>query len=404
MVFTGSILRIVNVVQRFHPAVGGSENQVRLISRELVRRNHNVTVLTTSSMSSLDILSLTHLPKPRLRLPSREIIDGVEVHRYRALFRLYGFLLTSPMLKLLRVEADLIHAYGFYVTTSLAAGLAAKIRGIPFVITANDADVGLLASIWEKLCGKLYRMTFGKLLVSCADRVVAVSEANRDDIVGKLGVKPDKVVVAPNGLDFEIFEREANVPEFRKKHGVDGPLILFVGRITKHKGIQFLIEAAPSILKEFPTARFMIVGEDYGYLENLTKMVEKLGIGNHVIFLSGLSQDEIVQAYKSADIFVLPSTLEAFGLVVVEAMASGTPVVASNYGGIRCLVRDGVNGFLFEVENVPDLASKILVLLRNEELGKAFATKAVSQAKEQYSIQHTTDELLRVYAKLQDAG
>lgn len=185
----GSSLRIVNVVQRFHPAVGGSENQVRLISTELVRRGRHVTVLTTSSMSSMDILSLTHLPKRGLRLASREIVDGVEVHRYRAWFRLFGFLLTPPMLKLLRIKADLIHAYGFYVTTSLAAGLAAKIRRIPFVLTANDADVGLLASFWERLCGKLYAMTFGRLLVACADRIIAVSEVNRDDIVRKLGCR-----------------------------------------------------------------------------------------------------------------------------------------------------------------------------------------------------------------------
>jgi len=306
------------------------------------------------------------------------------------------------MLKLLRIKADLIHAYGFYVTTSVAAGLAAKIRRIPFVLTANDADVGLLASFWERLCGKLYAMTFGKLLVACADKIVAVSKVNRDDIVRKLGVKPDKVAVVPNGLDFEIFDRKVDVTEFKKKHGVDGPLILFVGRITKHKGIQFLIKAAPSILREFPTSRFMIVGEDYGYLEDLRRLVEELGILDYVIFLSRLSQNEIVQAYKSADVFVLPSALEAFGLVVVEAMVSGTPVVASNYGGIRCLVQDGVNGLLFDVENVSDLVSKILVLLRDQELRNAFVTKAYSQAKEQYSIEHTIDELLNVYAKLHD--
>jgi len=396
-------LRIVNVVQRFHPAVGGSENQVRLISTELVRRGRHVTVLTTSSMSSMDILSLTHLPERGLTLASREIVDGVEVHRYRAWFRLYGFLFTPPMLKLLRIKADLIHAYGFYVTTSLAAGLAAKIRRIPFVLTANDADVGLLASFWERLCGKLYAMTFGRLLVACADRIIAVSEVNRDDIVRKLGVKADKVTVVPNGLDFEIFDCEMDANEFKKKHGVDGPLILFVGRITKHKGIQFLIEAAPSILREFPKARFMIVGEDYGYLDSLVGMVEKLGIRDRVTFLSRLSEEEIVQAYKSADIFVLPSTLEAFGLVVVEAMASGTPVIASNYGGIRCLVQDGVNGLLFEVGEVSDLASKILLLLENQDLRRLLARKAHLQAEERYSIQRAIDELLAVYAKLQRA-
>jgi len=393
-------LRIVNVVQRFHPAVGGSENQVRLISRELVRRNRDVTVLTTSSMSSLDILSLTHLPKPGVRLPSREIIDGVEVHRYRALFRLYGFLLTSPMLKLLRVEADLIHAYGFYVTTSLAAGLAAKIRRIPFVLTANDADVGLLASFWERLCGKLYAMTFGKLLVACADQVVAVSEANRDDIVGRLGVKPDRVVVVPNGLDFEMFEREADVTEFRKKHGVEGPLILFVGRITKHKGIQFLIEAAPSILKEFPKARFMIIGEDYGYLGNLRRMVERLGIRDCVIFLSRLSQEEIVEAYKSADVFVLPSALEAFGLVLVEAMASGAPVVASNYGGIRCLVQDGANGLTFRTEDSVELADRVERILTDGALRTRIVENARVTVLGKFSIERTVNELEILYENL----
>jgi len=226
---------------------------------------------------------------------------------------------------------------------------------------------------------------------------------NRDDIVRKLGVKADKVTVVPNGLDFEVFDREVDANEFKKKHGLDGPLILFVGRITKHKGIQFLMRAAPSILREFPKAGFMIVGEDYGYLDSLVGMVEKLGIRDRVTFLSRLSEEEIVQAYKSADIFVLPSTLEAFGLVVVEAMASGTPVIASNYGGIRCLVQDGVNGLLFEVGEVSDLASKILLLLENQDLRRLLARKAHLQAEERYSIQRAIDELLAVYAKLQRA-
>ena len=393
-------MRIINVVQRFHPAVGGSENQVKLISMELVKRGHHVAVFTTSSMSSLDILSFAHLPRRGLRLPSRETIGGVDVHRYRAFFRLYGFLLTPPLLKLLRIDADLIHAYGFYVTTSLAAALTAKMRGIPFVLTANDADVGSLASFLERVCGKLYAMTFGKLLIACTAKVIAISEVNRDDIVKKLGFQPNKVVVVPNGLDFEIFDQEVDVAEFRKKHVVDGPLILFVGRITKHKGIQFLIKAAPLILREFPKSRFMIVGEDYGYLRNLRRMVERLCIQGYVIFTGRLSENEIVQAYKSADIFVLPSALEAFGLAVVEAMASGTPVVASNYGGIRCLVQDGVNGLLFDVGEVSDLASKILALLRDQELRKLLATKAHLRVEERYSIRHTVDELLRVYAKL----
>jgi len=392
-----SSLRIVNVVQRFHPALGGSENQVRLISRELVKRGHPVAVLTTSSMSSLDIPSLRSLPKRGPKLSSHEFIDGVEVRRYRALFRLYGFLLTPPMLKLLKIEADLIHAYGFYVTTSLAAGLAAKIRRIPFVLTANDADIGLLASFFERLCGKLYVKTFGKLLVACADRVVAVSEANKDDIVRKLGVDPHKVVVISNGLDFEIFDREVDVNEFKERHGVDGPLILFVGRITKHKGIQFLIKAAPPILREFPTARFMIVGEDYGYLENLTRMVEKLEIQDHVIFLSRLSQNEIVQAYKSADVFVLPSALEAFGLVVVEAMASRTPVVASNYGGIRCLVEDGVNGLTFKVGDSVELADRVKGILIDNALRIGIVENARLIVEQKYSIERTVEKLEMLY-------
>jgi len=133
-------------------------------------------------------------------------------------------------------------------------------------------------------------------------------------------------------------------------------------------------------------------------------MIEKLGIQDHFVFLRRLSQDEIVQAYKSADVFVLPSALEAFGLVVAEAMACGTPVVASNYGGIRCLVQDGVNGLTFRVKDSIELADRVKRILTDNALRIEIVENARLIVKQKFSIERTVDELEMLYKDLSFRG
>jgi len=387
-------MKIIQVVHRYYPAVGGAENQVKSISEELVRRGHKVSVITTNSLSVLDIPSLLHLfQRKKVNLQKNEEIEGVDVHRYDALFRFYGFLVTIPMRKLLTTKADIIHAYGFYITTSLVAMMAAKHRSLPFLLTANDATVSLYGSAVKRACSNIYNYTIGKLLILNSSRVIAVSRTNAEDLVN-LGVAEQKITVIPNGVKLERFFDGTSM-------GIEknGPVVLYVGRISEDKGIQCLMRAAPSVLKSFPHTKFLIVGEDYGYLGKLRALVSNLGMEKSVIFTGHLTGRQLVSVYRSADVFVLPSELEAFGIVVIEAMASGVPVIVSNCGGMKDIVRDGTNGFLFDVGDAMQLAEKIKLLLSNEEFRTKFVENGKKTVRERYTIEKVVDALEKLYEK-----
>lgn len=387
-------MKIIQVVHRYYPAVGGTENQVKSISEELVRRGHKVSVITTSSLSVLDIPSLFHpFRRKKVNVQKSEEIEGVDVHRYDALFRFYGFLAISPMRKLLTIKADIIHAYGFYITTSLVAMMAAKHRSIPFLLTANDATVSLYGSTAKRACSNIYNHIIGKLLILNSARVIAVSRTNAEDLV-KLGVTEQKITVVPNGIKMERFLDGTSVSIEQ-----NGPIVLYVGRISEDKGIQCLIRAAPSVLKDFPHTRFLIVGEDYGCLGKFRALVNNLGMEKSVIFTGRLTDKRLVSVYRSADVFVLPSELEAFGIVVIEAMASGVPVIVSNCGGMKDIVKDGTNGFLFDVGDARQLAEIIKVLLSNEELRIRLAKNGKKTVRERYTIDKVVDTLEKLYEK-----
>jgi len=390
-------MKIIEVVQRFHPALGGAETQVKLNTEELAGRGHEVIVLTTHSLSPLDIPTLLHPIRRNLNnLPTYEKMDGYEVYRYKTVLRFYGALLTTPMMMLLRKKVDIIHAYSFYVTTSVIAAIIAKLRDIPFVLTANDCTIGLHSPTIEKVCSSLYDKTLGKILGSISTKVIAVSNANRIDLI-KAGVPKRKIVIIPNAVRTETFHNHKNITT------VDNPTILYVGRISRDKGIQYLIKVVPQILKDFPAAKFVVVGQDYGYLDALIHLAEKLKVSQSLFFTGPLSDKELVEAYSSADLFVLPSELEAFGIVLIEAMSAGVPVIASNCGGMPCVVQDGVNGFLFNVGDVKDLTVKIKKVLSNKNLSKKLVENGRKTARK-YMVGNVVEQLEKLYWEIKFEG
>lgn len=387
-------MNIIQVVHRYYPAIGGAENQVKSISEELVRRGHKVSVITTSSVSVLDVPSLFHpFRRKKMNIRKDEEIEGVGVHRYDALFRFYGFLVTTPLRKLLTEKADIVHAYGFYITTSLVAMMIAKQRSIPFLLTANDATVSLYGSPAKRAFSNIFNLTLGKLLILNSAKLIAVSRTNAEDIA-KVGATKEKIRIIPNGIKMERFVN-ANLDD----RGKSGPIVLYVGRISEDKGIECLLRAAPSVLRQFPNTEFLIVGEDYGYLNNLKSLVNSLGIEKSVIFTGRLTNRRLVDVYRSADVFVLPSELEAFGIVVIEAMASGVPIIVSNCGGMKNIVEDGMNGLIFDVGDARQLADKIRLLISDEELRSRLAENGRETVRERYTIEKVVDTLERLYEK-----
>ena len=194
-----------------------------------------------------------------------------------------------------------------------------------------------------------------------------------------MGRYKDKVVVIPNGINIEDYKIPYSKEECRRKLGLplDKNIVLFVGNLILYKGPNVLIRAIPKIVKKVPNTLFIFVGK--GKMRNeLEKLANKLGIRNHVRFTGFVEECLKPFYYKSADIFCLPSVMstESFGIVNLEAMACGIPIVASRIGGVPDVIKDGENGLLVPPKYVNSLASSIIYLLENEGVRRKMGKNA----------------------------
>jgi glycosyltransferase involved in cell wall biosynthesis len=204
--------------------------------------------------------------------------------------------------------------------------------------------------------------------------VIAISRQVRDHLVRDFKLDEKKITVIHNGIDVDRFQRQMTDDgrQIRASLGLgDGPVIGIIARLSDVKGHKYLIQAMSEVLKKYPAANLLIVGEGKTRKE-LTARVESLGINKNVFFVS--ETQDTAKTLSAMDIFVMPSLQEGLGLALMEAMAEGLAVIGSNIGGIKTLIQDGHNGLLVEPADSSSIAQAILTLLGNPskrlELGK----------------------------------
>ena len=274
--------------------------------------------------------------------------------------------------KIIEINPEIVHAQGSFAPYSTAAALVRN--KYPTLLTVH----GIVAR--ELKFYKGFNFIFSILIQILNERFVLskilniiVCSPQMKVLVRKM--TKSKVQVIQNGIDLEDIR---NIQPHHKS--IEPPSILYVGGLSKVKGIDVLLNAVPIIRKKNPNLHIYIAGS--GTEEgNLKKVVKKLNLEETVKFLGFISGDEKYSYYKSVDVCVFPSRYESFGIVLLEAMACGKPVVASNVGGIPFVVEDGKTGLLFESGNVEDLAEKVIFLLQNEELRKKMGEAGRERAR-----------------------
>jgi len=218
------------------------------------------------------------------------------------------------------------------------------------------------SQFWKRLL-----MPFEARTYRIADRIVAVSEDTRRVLVDRYRIPPSKVAVIPNGVDRQKFHPLKHVERIPDS-------IFYVGRVDTRKGLDFLIESLPLVLKRNPRAK-LYVGGTGKHLPAYRHLVKTLGLEKHVDFLGYIPEADLNEWYNRVMCLVVPSRFEGFGLTVVEAMAAGTSVVATDVDGLRALVRNGVNGYLVDYGNRDALSGRIASLLEDPAAQRAFSQK-----------------------------
>jgi glycosyltransferase involved in cell wall biosynthesis len=369
-------LKVIQVTERFPPAVGGVETHVYHLSQELRKLGVDVRVLTT------DLYSTT----PLTRLENSK--DEQYVTRFKGYQTLplpEGLGIVAPgMLGHLR-DASLVHIHGYGHFPTYLAQYCSKVMRLPVVATTHS-DAGR-----PSIRKRAFDAIVPRLSIRSANKIIAISNHERQVLIHR-GIPSERIVVIPNGIDLnEISTAPA--------HKNPGRTLLYAGRIDiDHKGLDILVEAFARLSKNHPDLQLVLTGPDWNNsIQKLEKLSTKLGVRVH--FTGFLKRSDYIETLKSADIFILPSRFEPFGIVLLEAMAAGVPIVAANTGAIPELLEKGRLGLLFKSGNVDSLTKQIENGLSNEAEAKDRAVRA-RLPLERYSWQKIAQDTLQTYKEV----
>jgi glycosyltransferase involved in cell wall biosynthesis len=336
-------MKVLLLTNEYPPEkTAGTAMATSFLAEELASRGVRVTVVVNTRTSA----------------PVRETSCGVEVVRLRPL-PVPATRMAQRAAMLLRIaqalRPDVVQ--GQSLSCGALAAFVGRVLGIPSVTYVQGLDL-YESSPWA-------RRTYIRWALRYSGAVAAVTE----DLAARArSLVPRPVSVIPHGL------------RLRPTHGLsqeaarrsldllpDEPVVLYVGRLLRIKGVHHLLGAFPRVLARFPLVRLLIVGDgEEG--QDLQTSARRLGLGPRVAFLGSLPHEDVIRCMRAADVFVLPSLVESFGIVLLEAMGCGLPVVASRVMGIPYLVEDGLNGFLVPPTDEEALADRITALLSDPDL------------------------------------
>ena len=351
---------------------GGMNVYVHELSREVARRGHQVDIFTRLDGERPEVTALA----PNLRLV--QLPAGPPAPLEKELLTPFVPAFAAEMTRFAANEGntyDLVHSHYWQ---AIAAGEPfARAQGAPHLVMFHTlGEVKNRARISEEEPGERIRRE--RELAASADAIISACGHEHDLLARYYDADPARMVSIPCGIDTDLF-RPRDRDQCRRALGIelDRPVLLWVGRLEKLKGVDILIDAVAQL--EDPEVLLLVVGGDEHGRElraELEAQARAAGLGGSVRFSGAVPHEDLPAWYSAADVCVVPSYYESFGLVAVEAMACGTPVVASRVGGLVSTVTDGVNGYLIPWRCPEPFAEKLEVLIRNPELRANFARSA----------------------------
>jgi D-inositol-3-phosphate glycosyltransferase len=390
---------------------GGMNVYVRELTTQLDRRGIAVDVFTRSQEPGTPVVHgilgdrsrVIHVPAgPEVPYNKNKVYDHlpefVEGVKRRAIQE--------------NLQYDVIHSH-YWLSGLVARNLQCIWKGTPIVQMFHTLGKmkNLVAQTQAEQETSLRVQSEGEI-IHFADKLIAATPIEKDQLISLYGAEANKIEIIPPGVNLNRFKLLPK-DEARNKIGVapDHKMILFVGRIQPLKGIDTLIRSIALVRRDQPSLTeklcISIIGGNPGgeaddeqtEFQRLNALKEELGLGDLVTFLGAKDQDTLVNYYSAAEVVVMPSHYESFGMVALEAMACGTPVIASDVGGLTYVVEDNFNGYLVPSQDYAAMAEKITLLLRYPSLRDHLGEQA-RRWVERFSWSIIADDILRVYNKM----
>jgi len=354
-------MKILFVSDVYYPHIGGVSEHIYHLANEFEKMGHKAAVLTANIKGDL---------KPDEKRVIR-MGKSIVVPMNQSNARITGWVDLSELSRIVN-RYDVVHIHGTIAPTLPFFSLKVSEKTNIFTFHPTFESSNLF-----KIFKNYLKHYFGKI-----DGKIAVSKTARDSIKKYF---PSDYRIIPNGIDrnrFKPFKEIKNPYE-----------ILFVGRIEPRKGLQFLIDALPEIKRKYPRAKLTVAGGGY---KNM-KINIPLEVRDSVKFLGFVAPSDLPSIFNGASVFVSPAISgESFGIVLLEAMATGTSVIASSIPGYRCVIEDGKNGLLVSPKSSKDIASKVIELMKNKQLRERLIEGGLKSAA-RYSWDVVAKDILDFY-------
>jgi len=391
-------MKILIVSHNYFPAIGGAEKKIKEISERLVKSGEEVTVFSSNAQTTEAYI---HSEIPLLPANS-ELINGVRVRRFpvyrgmrpllnrvHRLFWEYGLpfndivrtvwngpIIFNMLPHILREKTDIIVATPFPFLNMYFAYIAKKIRKIPMAtipcLHTEDA--------WAFDRRIMYKV------LSDTERILVNTDYERDYLITK-GIEKEHISIVGDGINPQDFN-SSNPQEFRQKYDIgNAPVVLFVGRKEKGKGINTLVDSMSIVWRKIPQAKLIIAGTRTSYSKAIEKKVSSLDgrKRRNIILIDNFQDSEKPDLFASCDIFAMPSKVESLGIAYLEAWASGKPVIGCRIGAVASLIEQGKDGILVEYGNQQGLASAILRLMGDQNLRRKLGENGKKKACGKYT-------------------
>ena len=379
-------LRIAHVTGYFQPKYYRSNEY--FISSEMAKLGHEVVVICPDKAPNWQ----TSNKGIRYNVKSEEY-EGFKVQRIPTGPVIFNMSMMFTLLNtLIRQDFDIIHSHEYFATWSFQSAFASKLKKCPLIISQHNDQLPL--PLKNRFGYLLASNTMGLFSFSVANKIIVLSNEIKHHLVN-MGFSDKKIELIPNAVDVSLFSpKRENLLE--SKWGISPPVVLFVGRLVAEKGVKFLLKAFNEVIKKIPDVKLVIVGK--GPEEKELKNLQKKLKTKNVFFIERVENRFMPNLYVGCNVLVLPSFREPFGNVVLEAMASGRPVIGSYVGGIKDTIVHQKTGYHVPPGNIKLLTNFLMKILSDEGLNNRLGTNARKRVQENYDSRIIVKKFEKVYA------
>ena len=364
-------MRIAFVSTYFHPIKGGAENNCFYLAKELTKK-HDVHIFTSDRKGSL-------------LLKNEEVVDNINIHRFRTFFR-YRYYFTfypSMLIALLKGDFDIVHFHSLGFLWHDFCLLLKKLKSpdTKFVLTPHGPFMALKSyPLWQKILKyfvNLIEFPINKIY----SLVIQVNPYQYEWLSNDYGFNKGKIVYVPNGIPKDLLKKNSTIKVTREYNLKNKFVISYLGRIHEYKGIDQVIKVLPNLLKLNDNIIFVVMGSDAGYYDSINQLVKSLNLENNVKIILDPSDEEKLSVLELSEIYVFPSEWEAFGITILEAMAKKNAIISTKTEGGKFLVSED-NGLLYDFNNLKQLEACFLKLIKDDKLRSKLQYNNFKKAKE----------------------